>query len=192
MPCGATGSLKKQNQCEAAFIHSGRRPTIFQNRRVDMIRYTLSQKNVWPTLIGLSLIAAVILASWLVFQNLPAISPPANVGSSIEAPGSAAVHPADRKFFDAGHMALLMRERGSEAWANVNPADRKFYTNEYATGSGESNAVNPLANVDPADRKFFTNVYAAGGASGEADPLANVNPADRKFFTNDGYGSDTR
>lgn len=157
-----------------------------------MIRHTLSQKNVWPTLIGLSLIAAVVLASWLVIQNLPAISPPANVGLSIEAPVSASVHPADRKFFDAGHIALLMGARGSDVWANVHPADRKFYTNEYAIGSGEATAVNPLADVDPADRKFYTNGYAAGVLSEGVDPLANVHPADRKFFTNSGYGSDSR
>ncbi|KPK06024.1 MAG: hypothetical protein AMJ56_15115 [Anaerolineae bacterium SG8_19] len=156
-----------------------------------MIRYTLSQKNVLSYLIGLSLIAVAILVSWLVIQNLPTISPPKNVGLFVEAPGSAAVHPADRKFFDAGHMALLMTNGHINPWANVHPADRKFYTNEYATGSGESNVVNPLANVNPADRKFFTNGYAAGGTSGDVDPLAIVHPADRKFFTNGIYGSET-
>ena len=155
-----------------------------------MFRYTLSQKNVWPYLISLSLITVAILVSWLVVQNLPTISPPADVGLSIEAPGSTTVHPADRKFFDTGYMALLMKEGRSDARANVDPADRKFYTNEYATGSGEARLVNPLAIVDPADRKFFTNGYPAGGLSGGVDPLANVHPADRKFFTN-GYMSDT-
>ena len=184
-----------------------------------MIRYNLSQRNVWPYLIGLSLIAAVVLASWLVIRNLPTINPPSNVGLSVEAPSSTAVHPADRKFFDTGHMALLMGKGVIGVWANVNPADRKFYTNEYAISSGESSAVDPLsnvnpadrkfytneyaigigestgfdslANVDPADRKFFTNGYAAGGISGEVDSLANVHPADRKFFANGGYGSST-
>jgi hypothetical protein len=155
-----------------------------------MTRYTLSQKNVWPHLISLSLIAVAILVSWLVVQNLPTISPPADVGLSVEAHGSTAVHPADRKFFDNGHMALLMTEGSNDAWTNVNPADRKFYTNEYAISSGESVEFDRLANVDPADRKFFTNGYAAGGISGEPGPLTNVNPADRKFFTN-GYVSDT-
>jgi hypothetical protein len=123
-----------------------------------MIRYTLSQKNVLPYLIGAGLIAAAILVSWLVIQNLPTISPPANVSLSVEAPRSTAVH----------------------------PADRKFYTNEYAISSGESRLVGPLANVDPADRKFFTIGYAADGLSGVIDPLANVHQADRKFFNN-GY-----
>ena len=154
-----------------------------------MIRHTLSQRSVWPTLIGLSLIVVAILASWLVIRNLPTISPPANIGLSVEAPGSTAVHPADRKFFDAGHMDLLMAEEGSEAWAYVHPADRKFYTNEYAIGSGESKGFDPLASVDPADRKFFTNGYATGGTSGGVESLAGVDPADRKFFAN-GYGSD--
>lgn len=155
-----------------------------------MIRYTLSQRNVWPYLIGLSLVAVAILASWLVFQDLPTISPPGNSGLSVEAPGSTAVHPADRKFFDAGHMELLTTEGGSYAWANVHPADRKFYTSEYAIGTGEAKAIDPLANVDPADRKFFANGYEAGSVSEGADPLANVDPADHKFFTNGGYGSD--
>jgi hypothetical protein len=150
-----------------------------------MFRYTLSQKNVWPYFIGLSLIAVAILVSWLVIQNPPAISPPTNVGLSVEAPGSSAVHSADRKFFDAGYMSLLMTEGRSDTWANVNPADRKFYTNGYAISGSESKAVNPLANVDPADRKFFSNGYAVDGISGEVESLANVNPADRKFFTND-------
>lgn len=157
-----------------------------------MIRYTLSQKNVWPYLIGLSLIAVAILASWLVIQDLPTISPPADMGSSVETSGSTAVHPADRKFFDAGHMDLFTTGGGSNAWANVHPADRKFYTNQYATGSGQARAIDPLANMDPADRKFFANAYEADSLSGEVDPLANVHPADRKFLTNGGYGSDTQ
>lgn len=157
-----------------------------------MIRQTLAQKSVWPYIVGTGLIAVVILLSFLTVQILPTINPPAEIGRSVEASGSGAtiIHPADKKFFDAGHMALLMGEGNSDVLANVNPADRKFYTNEYTIGSGESRSVDPLANVDPADRKFFTAEYVAGDLSGAIDPLANVYPADRKFF-NDGYMSGT-
>lgn len=157
-----------------------------------MIRYTLSQKNVWPYLIGLSLVAAAILASWLVVQDLPTISPPADVGSSVEAPGSTAVHPADRKFYTNQYAIGSGESKAIDPLANLDPADRKFYANQYLTGSGESKAIDPLANVDPADRKFYANGYEAGSLSGDVVPLANVHPADRKFFTNGGYGSDTR
>jgi hypothetical protein len=143
-------------------------------------------------LIGLSLVAAAILASWLVVQDLPTISPPADVGSSVEAPGSTAVHPADRKFYTNQYAIGSGESKAIDPLANLDPADRKFYANQYLTGSGESKAIDPLANVDPADRKFYANGYEAGSLSGDVDSLANVDPADRKFFTNGGYGSDTR
>ena len=154
-----------------------------------MIKYAESQRNAWPYLIGLGLIALAILVSWLVLQNPPAISPPADAGLSAEAPGSALIDPADRKFFNAGQTVPPETARGIDALANVDPADRKFYARDYASGSGVSTGTNALTRVDPADRKFFTNGYAAGGSSTQARPLANVDPADRKFFTS-GYAAD--
>ena len=154
-----------------------------------MISQEVTQRNVWPYLIGLGLILLAFLLGWMANEALQMDGLQVNVGSApVAAP---AVDPADRKFFDTGHMALLMTEGRIDAWANVDPADRKCYSNEYAIGSGVSNAVAPLANVDPADRKFYTNEYAIGiGESTGFDPLANVDPADRKFFTND-YVSNT-
>ncbi len=154
-----------------------------------MISQEVTQRNVWPYLIGLGLILLAFLLGWMANEALQMDGLQVNVGSApVVAP---AVDPADRKFFDAGHMALLTTDGHINPWANVHPADRKFYTNVYAMGSGEASVVNPPADVDPADRKFFTNGYAAGGTSGVVDPLANVHPADRKFFTNGIYGSET-
>jgi hypothetical protein len=160
-----------------------------------MIKSALSQKSVSPYLIGATLVVVAILAGWLVVDNLPAISSPsADTGSSVEASGSSstAIDPADRKFFDAGYMALLMREQRIGSLANVDPADRKFFTNRDVYGSRTSaGAVDPLADVAPADRKFYSNraVYGGLGPASNIDSLASVDPADRKFFTNrDVYG----
>jgi hypothetical protein len=156
-----------------------------------MIKYAESQKNVRPYLIGIGLIALAILVSWLVFQNPPAINPPANAGLSAEEPGSAVIDPADRKFYNVGQTVLPTTARGVATLAHVDPADRKFYARDYASGSGVSAGTNALTRVDPADRKFFTSGYVAGGSSTQARPLANVDPADRKFFTS-GHAGDSR
>lgn len=146
-----------------------------------MIKYAESERNVWPYLIGMGVIALAILVSWLVFQNPPAISPPADAGQSAEAPGSAVIDPADRKFFNAGQAALPSTEHGPSMLANVDSADRKFFTSGYVAGDSSAQA-RPLANVDPADRKFFTSGYASGAIFGGEDAANSVHPADRKFF----------
>ncbi len=127
-----------------------------------MIKYAVSEKNGRTGLLGLGLLVVAVWVGWLVVQNRSAISPPEAIDVSAQAPGTAftAIDPADRKFFEAGHMALLMGERRIDALAHVNPADRKFYTNEYIRGGGSN--IDPLANVHAADRKFYTNGYVPG------------------------------
>lgn len=154
-----------------------------------MITQEVTRRNVRPYLIGLSLILLAFLLVWAANGALQSGGLQVKVGNAPVA--TSAIDPADQKFFDAGHMALLMMSGHGDPLANVNPADRKFYTNEYTISSPVSTAADPLANVDPADRKFYTNEYTISSpASTAADPLANVDPADRKFFTNE-YGSGT-
>jgi hypothetical protein len=153
-----------------------------------MITQEVTRRNVRPYLIGLSLILLAFLLVWAANGALQSGGLQVKVGNAPVT--TSAVNPADQKYFDAGHMALLMMSGRGDPLANVDPADRKFYTNEYTNSGHVSTAADPLANVDPADRKFYTNGYVTGGRSRVADPLANVDPADRKFFTNE-YGSGT-
>ena len=147
-----------------------------------MTRYTISQKNVWPYLIGPGLVAVAILLSWLIIQNTLAISPPADVGRSIEAPVTAPIDPADRKFFNARKTGLSATERGLDTLARVDPADRKFFKVPDITATVSSVAESAAA-LDPADRKFFDGGHLSGGASsGSLSHLLNIDPADRKFF----------
>jgi hypothetical protein len=147
-----------------------------------MTRYTISQKNVWPYLIGPGLVAVAILVSWLVIQNSLAISLPADSGLSIEAPGPAVIDPADRKFFNGRQTVLPTAERVVDSFSNLDPADRKFFTVPDITASVLGVAEFTAA-VDPADRKFFYGGHLSGDAvSGSQTHLLNIDPADRKFF----------
>ena len=149
-----------------------------------MISQEVTQRNVWPYIIGLSLILLAFLVGWMANEILQTNSLPVNIGSAPVVEPSAEIDPADRKFFTGNYTVSGNVAVGSGSAADIDPADRKFYTNDYSTVRNAASGVESLSDVDPADRKFFTNDYSvAGGTTVGIYPLSKVDPADRKFYT---------
>ena len=115
-----------------------------------MISHEVTQRNIWPYLIGLGLIMLALLVGWMANQALQAAGLQMNIGSAPVVDPSTEIHAADRKFFFNSYPAA-----GSGSDATMHPADRKFLTNSY-TAAGSAPVVDRSAENDAADRKFFT------------------------------------
>jgi hypothetical protein len=120
-----------------------------------MISQEVTQRNVWPFLIGLGLILLAFLLGWMVNEALQMDGPQVNIGgATISSP---AVDPADRKFFTNDYSASGSAAEGSESAPAVDPADRKYFTHNYMTSDSAPTSIESTQAIDPADRKFFPN-----------------------------------
>ena len=125
-----------------------------------MISQEVTQRNVWPYLIGLILIIMVFLIGWAAIELIQTRILPLNLDSASVTKPSAEIHPADRKFFNNDYTASGSTSSGSGSWSDIDPADRKFFTNDYQRPGSTFNGTGASTEIDPADRKFYTQAYS--------------------------------
>jgi hypothetical protein len=149
-----------------------------------MISHEITQRNVWPYLIGLGLILLAFLLGWMANEVLQTAGLQVNIGSAPVVEPSTEIHAADRKFFSNNYTVSGSAPAGIGSVSDIDPADRKFFTNNYTVSGNAPAGDGSISDIDPADRKFYTNDYtASGNVPEEVGFLSDVDPADRKFYT---------
>jgi hypothetical protein len=122
-----------------------------------MISQEVTQRNVWPYLIGLCLILLAFLLGWMANEALQMDGPQVNISSGPVAAPSTGIHPADRKFFTNNYTFSGSSPGDTGSVPDVDPADRKYFTHNYMTSDSAPTSIESTQAIDPADRKFFPN-----------------------------------
>ena len=93
-----------------------------------MISHEVTQRNVWPYLIGLGLVLLAFLVGWMANEVLPTAGLQVDIGGAPAVESSTEIHPADRKFFSNNYTVSGSASAGAGSMSDIDPADRKFFT----------------------------------------------------------------